>query len=393
MWSRHDSQRSCGCRSPGPLGTAVPAPTSSPIPAAAKRLDAPLTLAPDQCRSLLDDLAQLADPRCRRGRRHALGAVLAVAVARATATRGRPATGQPVPRPSAGLGLTMPRRHASLSVAPADVEHQQPGPATPVLANRPLRPGTDPAGLSRFTDGRWWLTPAIFEDHATGKSLNLAGVPEPFQQAAKHYVWQQLNHPTPPVLRGQVRSRLGVLTIAHNFQALAAFLHWLAACGIDRLCNVTARDLDAYLADLLVAPTTAPAASTKSAGCGPTVSSCLPQTGCPPRPHGRVTTARPSSAADGTVWRTARPASTPTRWTGCCAGHCASSRCSPTTSLPPTTSTPCLRGGPTGPAAAGNRPHRTGAGATCSAICVPYWRGCGPLARCCPARHSPMAAG
>ena len=151
----------------------------------------------------------------------------------------------------------MPRSHASLSVAPADVE-QQPGPATPVLANRPLRPGTDPAGLSRFADGRWWLTPAIFEDHETGKSLNLAGVPEPFQQAAKHYVWQQLNHPTPPVLRGQVRPRLGVRTIAHNFQALAAFLHWLAACGIDRLCNVTARDLDAYLADLLVAPTTTP---------------------------------------------------------------------------------------------------------------------------------------
>jgi predicted transposase YbfD/YdcC len=59
----------------------VPAPTSSPIPAAAKRLDAPLTLAPDQCRSLLDDLARLTDPRKRRGRRHALGAVLAVAVA------------------------------------------------------------------------------------------------------------------------------------------------------------------------------------------------------------------------------------------------------------------------------------------------------------------------
>jgi predicted transposase YbfD/YdcC len=59
----------------------VPAPTSSLIPAAAKRLQAPVTLAPDQCRSLLDDLAQLADPRKRRGRRHALGAVLAVAVA------------------------------------------------------------------------------------------------------------------------------------------------------------------------------------------------------------------------------------------------------------------------------------------------------------------------
>jgi predicted transposase YbfD/YdcC len=59
----------------------VPATTSSRIPAAAKRLDTPVVLAPEQCRSLLDDLANIADPRKRRGRRHALGAVLAVAVA------------------------------------------------------------------------------------------------------------------------------------------------------------------------------------------------------------------------------------------------------------------------------------------------------------------------
>jgi len=38
-------------------------------------------LAPDQCRGLLDHLAQIPDPRRRRGRRHALGVVLAVAVA------------------------------------------------------------------------------------------------------------------------------------------------------------------------------------------------------------------------------------------------------------------------------------------------------------------------
>jgi hypothetical protein len=59
----------------------VPALTSSRIPVAAKRLDAPVALAPDQCRSLLDDLAQITDPRQRRGRRHPLGTVLAVAVA------------------------------------------------------------------------------------------------------------------------------------------------------------------------------------------------------------------------------------------------------------------------------------------------------------------------
>ncbi|HSO55253.1 MAG TPA: transposase family protein [Actinomycetes bacterium] len=59
----------------------MPAVPSSPLPGVAHRLAAPATLAPQQCRSLLGYLAQIADPRHRRGRRHALSAVLAVAVA------------------------------------------------------------------------------------------------------------------------------------------------------------------------------------------------------------------------------------------------------------------------------------------------------------------------
>jgi hypothetical protein len=41
---------------------------------------APIALTGDQSRSLLDTLTQLVDPRQRRGRRHPLGVVLAVAV-------------------------------------------------------------------------------------------------------------------------------------------------------------------------------------------------------------------------------------------------------------------------------------------------------------------------
>jgi DDE_Tnp_1-associated len=59
----------------------VPASSSCPISAAAQQPAAPAVLAPDQCRSLLDALTQIADPRCRRGRRDALVTVLAVAVA------------------------------------------------------------------------------------------------------------------------------------------------------------------------------------------------------------------------------------------------------------------------------------------------------------------------
>jgi predicted transposase YbfD/YdcC len=58
----------------------VPACSSSPIPAVAQRLAPPAALAPHQCRDLLGYLAQLADPRQRRGRRHPLVGVLGVAV-------------------------------------------------------------------------------------------------------------------------------------------------------------------------------------------------------------------------------------------------------------------------------------------------------------------------
>jgi len=59
----------------------VPAARSSPIPAAAHRLGATAALAAHQYHDLLGCLAQIADPRHRRGRRHALTTVLAVAVA------------------------------------------------------------------------------------------------------------------------------------------------------------------------------------------------------------------------------------------------------------------------------------------------------------------------
>jgi predicted transposase YbfD/YdcC len=58
----------------------VPARSSSPIAAVAHRLDPPAALAPHQCCDLLGYLAQIADPRHRRGRRHALVGVLGVAV-------------------------------------------------------------------------------------------------------------------------------------------------------------------------------------------------------------------------------------------------------------------------------------------------------------------------
>jgi predicted transposase YbfD/YdcC len=123
----------------------VPARSSAPIPAVAQQPGAPAALAPEQCRSLLDDLAQLPDPR-HRGRRHPLAGVLGVAVcavlagARSLAAIGEWASDAP-PHILAALGM----RRDPLSGA-----WQPPGEATVrrVLAR------VDPDALDRVI-GRW----------------------------------------------------------------------------------------------------------------------------------------------------------------------------------------------------------------------------------------------
>jgi hypothetical protein len=89
-----------------------------------------------------------------------------------------------------------------------------PGPDTVVLLHRPLRPGTDTAGLSRFSDDRWSLDPAVFEDHAKARSLNFTLVPQALRLEAKHYVWQLLNHQQPRAMPRAAAARPAVSTTA-----------------------------------------------------------------------------------------------------------------------------------------------------------------------------------
>jgi hypothetical protein len=124
---------------------------------------------------------------------------------------------------------------------------------TPVLIARRLKPGTDPATLSVLDDDRWELTPAFFEDHTPSISVNFALIPAGLRAMAKRYVWQLLNCPDPPVMRGVSGKRLAVRTIVTSFTGLTAFLLWLDARDIDQIRDVTHADLDAYLARLLAA--------------------------------------------------------------------------------------------------------------------------------------------
>ncbi|MCY0927898.1 hypothetical protein OTB20_17090 [Streptomyces sp. H27-H1] len=123
-----------------------------------------------------------------------------------------------------------------------------PGPQTLVLFNRELRPGTDLARLSRFGEDRWDLNPGIFEEHANSDCVNFGLVPAPLRSAAKHYVWQLLNHPQPRSVRRAPGVRIAVTTVAGVFTGAMQFVFtWFTTQGVTTFSQVTPQMLDDYL--------------------------------------------------------------------------------------------------------------------------------------------------
>ena len=141
---------------------------------------------------------------------------------------------------------------AAAEILPAQVPDgtEWPGPDTLVLLRRALRPGTDAARLSRFSDDRWSLDPAVFEDHAKARSLNFALVPQALRLEAKHYVWQLLNHQQPRAMPRAAATRAAVSTILASFPHFKAFATWLSGRGGISFGQVTLELLDGYLRDL-----------------------------------------------------------------------------------------------------------------------------------------------
>ncbi|MFD5063822.1 hypothetical protein [Streptomyces sp. NPDC058394] len=119
-----------------------------------------------------------------------------------------------------------------------------------MLLNRDLHPDTDPAELSRFGDDWWDLNPAIFEHHKRSSSLNFALIPAALRSAAKHYVWQLINHADPRPIAGRT-GRLAVVTVAGLFAASLQFvLKWFADQGVTQFSQVTQEMLDDYIDSL-----------------------------------------------------------------------------------------------------------------------------------------------
>ena len=117
-----------------------------------------------------------------------------------------------------------------------------------VLAAMPLRPGSDPAMLSRFGDDRWNLHPAIFRDNlpTTYRTLDFTTIADPLQRlTAKEYLWARLNERRPGY-----QDRLAPSCAYTTLRRLRPFMTFVQAqTGAFILAAVDQDLLDAFLAD------------------------------------------------------------------------------------------------------------------------------------------------
>jgi hypothetical protein len=230
--------------------------------------------------------------------------------------------------------VTTPTTHAA---EPLD----WPDPDTPVLLHRKLNPAADPTMLSVFAEDRWNLTPGLFEAHAPTTRLNFQPVPQPFRDMVKHYLWQVINHPASRRLRQAQNTRLALRSVALTLPRLNTFVLWLHSHGIHSFAAVTSQHLDSYLRDVAITETT----NTVRSGLLVEVRRVWSYRDRLPEPM-RLPAAPPWDGEEprdllGIVVKSGvnRTPRIHTDTIDLLCGHCGSSRTSPRTSSPPSTST------------------------------------------------------
>ncbi|MBT2448026.1 integrase [Streptomyces sp. ISL-43] len=124
---------------------------------------------------------------------------------------------------------------------------------TPVLRNRPVRLGTDPARLSRFGDDVWHIRPAHRDAHTQVGSLNLLAFPASLRRQFRTVFLAVLDHPQPVEPGGRQRSAeyIGIGSMPGLGCDLQLFARWMHGQGLGRISDVTGHDLDTYLSHVL----------------------------------------------------------------------------------------------------------------------------------------------
>jgi hypothetical protein len=152
------------------------------------------------------------------------------------------------------MGLEMTSAVQSASVAAAWWQGW-PDDDVAVLRSRTLRPGTSPAGLSRFADPVWKIGRAHPDAHYVVNAIRWERFPQRFVLPFKAFALAALDHCFPLDLAvGRVGERPNVATVGQWVVDLLAFAAWLDDRGIRELPEVTDRDLEAYRAHVMELP-------------------------------------------------------------------------------------------------------------------------------------------
>ncbi|MGW4735672.1 integrase [Streptomyces shenzhenensis] len=122
-----------------------------------------------------------------------------------------------------------------------------------VLRNRPVRLGTDTAGLSRFADDIWHIRPAHPDPHTKVSNISFLPFPEPLRRQFRAVLLAALDHPQPVEPNGRQRaaSLVGIGSFPVLITDLQLFARWMSEHSLARIADVTEQDLAEYLSHVL----------------------------------------------------------------------------------------------------------------------------------------------
>jgi integrase len=143
------------------------------------------------------------------------------------------------------------RQATALKLVPTAVPHPLAG--QPVLESAPLRQGHKRSALSRFEDGTWDLSPAVFRENARAchVTAHFDGIDdESVERTLREFLYARLNFDVP----GH-RGRLPPASIRQLFNRARRFLEFVATkMGTCNLASVDQALLDAYRNHLTADP-------------------------------------------------------------------------------------------------------------------------------------------
>jgi integrase len=127
-----------------------------------------------------------------------------------------------------------------------------PDPSTVVLRGRRLHPLADTTTLSRFRDDVWVTRAADVDNAVLAPALSFTPYPPALRGTAKAFALAVLGHERPAsLMQGSPGEQASLASLGGWLCELRVFAAWLDARGIQRVCDVTADDLDLFRAHVI----------------------------------------------------------------------------------------------------------------------------------------------